>query len=248
MTRHNKKSHERHIAEEAAKLLGWCCTFIDHEQPDFIVHGSQRDRFGLELSQIFTGPRDRKGSITKGTEAATRRTLDQLRAEYECATGIPLVVQFVGQLSDTNLKAVLPALLGLNLEHQKPGSWTHTSLDDGRTSLALHICRAIPGHARWYSINDRVGWVDPNPQPRIQYALNTKARKLPIYRHRSGLPDQRLLIYCDATVNSGKTRIMSSLNISPAGFNAVYFFTYPDTVTRLFGESTLVPPIPPKRT
>ena len=233
MTQQSQKTHEKHIATEAARLLGWRCTLVDYERPDFIVVTNRSSRFGLELCQIFAGPQGRKGAARKDREMATQRRIDDVRSQYEQQTSIPLVVQFVGDMSDANLNALVPTLLTLNLSDVQPGTWTRVSLDRGPASLMLHICRAIPGHARWYSIDDRVGWVDPSPQPHIQDAVDAKATRLSTYRDRTGLADQRLLIYCDATMNSGKLRTMSAFHIRPAGFNAVYFFTYPETAAVL---------------
>ena len=233
MTRQTQKTHEKHIATEAARLLSWRCTLVENEQPDFIIVTHRGNRFGLELSQLFAGPQNRKGSKRKINEMATQRRIDEIKSQYERQTGIALAVQLVGDMSDASMNAIVPTLITLNLLDQQPGSRTRVTLDCGPAQLSLHIRRTIPGHARWYSINDRVGWVDRSPQLRIQDSINAKASSLPSYRERTGISDQRLLIYCDATTNSGKMRAVSALQIDPAGFNAIYFCTYPETATVL---------------
>lgn len=47
------------------------------------------------------------------------------------------------------------------------------------------------------------------------------------YRKRTGLADQRLLVFCDATMSSGTLRVDSTLAVGPAGFDAFYFIEYP---------------------
>ena len=69
------------------------------------------------------------------------------------------------------------------------------------------------------------GWVDQNPSPQLQEAVDAKARRLTDYRKRNELADQRLLIWCDATMNGGKLRAVTELGVDPAGFKAVFFFT-----------------------
>ena len=229
-----KKARERYMALEAAKLLARQWVLSDHEAPDFIVT-EDGERFGLELCEVFSGRETRKGSARKDQEVRVQRCIDRLRKQDEAETGTPLSVRLVGCLSHENLKGLVPALLALDLASERQDHLTRFSLDESEASLSVHVCRALPGHARWFSVNDRVGWVDRNPTPRIQAAVDAKAAHLARYRARTGLPEQRLLLFCDATTNSGKLRVGSGVEIDPSGLDAVYFFTYPDAVTVLAG-------------
>ena len=195
-----KKARERYMALEAAKLLARQWVLSDHEAPDFIVT-EDGERFGLELCEVFSGRETRKGSARKDQEVRVQRCIDRLRKQYEAETGTPLSVRLVGCLSHENLKGLVPGLLALDLASERQGHLTRFSLDQSEASLSVHVCRALPGHARWFSVNDRVGWVDRNPTPRIQAAVDAKAAHLARYRARTGLPEQRLLLFCDATTN-----------------------------------------------
>jgi hypothetical protein len=83
MTRPSKKARERFMALEAAKSLGKAWTFSDErEHPDFIVTDGV-EQFGLEVSEIFIGPRGNAGSTMKQQESYTQQTMNKLRRQYE---------------------------------------------------------------------------------------------------------------------------------------------------------------------
>ena len=91
MTIPSKKKRERFFVEAAAKLMNKTWSLgPDREHPDFLVtEGAQQ--FGLEVSEIFTGRRDRAGSAMKEKESKAQRAVDALRREYEAITNIPLI-------------------------------------------------------------------------------------------------------------------------------------------------------------
>ena len=86
-----KKQHERFFVEEVAKLLGetWALG-PDRESPDFIVTEGKK-KFGLEVSEVFTGPQNQAGAKMKEKESKTQKDINTLRAEYEKITKIPFV-------------------------------------------------------------------------------------------------------------------------------------------------------------
>ena len=232
-----KKARERHIALEAAKHLRVHWVLSDHEAPDFIVT-EDRQSFGLELTEVFSGHSSRRGSHQKSREVRVQRCIDRLKGKYETETGTPLSVQLVGHLSHENLNRLVPRLIAMDLAGKPQGYRTQFSLDQSEASLSVHVRRAPHGHARWRSVNDEVGWTVLIPTEQIQVAVHDKVLQVADYRKRTDLSDQRLLVFCNAIMNSGKLRITSDGAIDPAGFDAIYFFKYPDAATVIVSNST----------
>jgi hypothetical protein len=81
-------------------------------------------------------------------------------------------------------------------------------------------------------VNNRVGFVDRNPRKIIADAIETKARELPRYKDAAG-PDIRLLLVADRIYNSGKLILEERVAFDFHGFQAVYFFPYPESVAIL---------------
>jgi hypothetical protein len=111
VTRPLKKRLERFFVEEAAKSLrkAWGIG-PDREHPDFLVtEGTQQ--FGLEVAEIFNGPRRRAGSAMKEMESNIQRSVGVLRNEYEAVSNnIPLSVKFLGNIKAATIATVIPAL------------------------------------------------------------------------------------------------------------------------------------------
>ena len=216
------------MAEQAAESLGRQWTLYDREAPDFVVVDGAT-RFGLELCRVFAGPQGRKGAATKAAEALTQRRIDACRQQYELATAAtPLAVRLVGCLCDVHLAGVVPALLALNLHERTPGHSACIQLFECGAQLSIHVRRSIAGHASWQSVNDRGGWVNRNPVASVQKAVHNKALSLSTFRKRTRVPDQRILVYCDATMNSGRLRLDPGTQVDLAGFDVIYFFPYPE--------------------
>ena len=91
----------------------------------------------------------------------------------------------------------------------------------------MHITKAF--QADWLSVNDRVGWMDRNPMPRISAKVKSKSRDLQRYRDAAG-SDIRLLVVANLIHNSGKLRLEGQASLDKAGFEAIYFFPYPEAV------------------
>src|ERR1700730_402683 len=223
-----KKKRERFFAEEAAKLMGKTWNLgPDREHPDFLVtEGAQQ--FGLEVSEIFTGRQDRAGSAMKEKESKAQRSVDALRREYEAVTNIPLIVKLVGDVCAENLALVVPALVAEDLASRLVAYQAKIDLNTGlRAGLRLYVTRAL--RPNWFSMKDRVGFVDRNPMPRIAVEVKKKSEKLPQYRQAAG-SDIRLLIVADHINNSGKLMLDEQVSLDLMGFQAVYFFPYPEAV------------------
>jgi hypothetical protein len=232
MTRRSQKDEERFFAERAAEALheSWC--LLSGETPDFIVKADQLS-FGLEVSQVVTGPRGVFGSLMMMNEGHIRRTIDKLRREYETHEGITLNVGFSGN-SFGDLSRIVPALIEADFGSREIGDQVAVSVGQG---LHAWVMRAF--HPEWYRLEDRVGLVDQDPATRLQETIHEKAGKLPMYQAAAG-KDVRLLLVANRLRNSGKMilRDISSMNL--AGFSAVYFYSYPDSIVVLEEDAGIV--------
>jgi hypothetical protein len=223
-----KKRTERFFVERAAELLGksWYLG-PDRESPDFIVTEGEQ-QFGLEVCDIFTGAQVEAGSCMKRKESETQRAVNAIRRKYESKRDIPLIVKFVGDMSDENMAAVLPALDAMNLSTTAIGYHDVIEVDEGKANLRVHVTRAP--RADWYSVNDRVGWLDRNPLDQIVAEIEKKSEKLPRYRESTSLNDIRLLVVANRIMNSGKLSLQGSPALDTRGFQTVYFLSYPESI------------------
>jgi hypothetical protein len=134
---------------------------------------------------------------------------------------------------------VVPALVSQDLPSKPTGyHFVHdTSVaHPARSRLRVHVTKAL--RPDWYSVNDRVGFVDRNPHQIIAAAIEKKANELTRYKAEAG-SDVRLLLVAEGISNSGKLRLESRVDFDLHGFKAVYFFPYPEAVIILnnAGES-----------
>jgi hypothetical protein len=230
MTRLVKKQRERFLVEEVARCLGTVWDLgPDREHPDFMVtEGNQRS--GLEVCEIFTGAQSVRGAAMKARESNTQHKVDALRHAYEAAENIPLTVKFVGNMIDETLALVVSELLTRALSSKPVG---HREVLDWGNGLRVRITKGL--RQDWYSVNDRVGWVDRDAAPRIFDAIAKKAQELSRYRQSAGA-DVRLLIVADRLRNSGKLLLEQRVSLNLDGFRVVYFYSRPESVV-IFGET-----------
>lgn len=118
-------------------------------------------------------------------------------------------------------------LIELDLASKPVG---HRAVVDSKLGLRVHVTKHL--RSEWYSLNDRVGWVDRNPQKIIADAIEAKGKKLQRYQAAAGT-DIRLLLVADAIHNSGKMRLQEGHAFDLHGFEAVYLFLYPEGVIAL---------------
>ena len=158
MTRQFQKDREQFFAEHAARSLGKAWRFDQSiERPDFIVSEAGH-RFGLEVTGVFMGLQASGGSLMKAREFKTQKVVNAMRRAYEAAADVPLHVRFVGIMDAGNMAKVLPALLAEDFP-SKPVAY-QTVIDTG-SGLRVHVTTGF--RPNWYSVNDRVGFVERNP-------------------------------------------------------------------------------------
>jgi hypothetical protein len=229
-----KKNRERFFADLAGKQLNKTWNLgPDREAPDFLVTEGT-NQFGLELSEIFTGPQNpRAGSAMKTNESHMAKTVDALRHEYEAIANVSLQVHLVGNVCPENLALVVAALVAEDFA-SKPVAYRAKLVPNTglRAGLSIHVVKAL--RPNWFSVNDRVGWVDHDPMPRITAAITEKSKKLLQYQQAVGT-DIRLLVFADHINNSGKLSLDEQAPLSLQGFQAVYFLSYPHNIV-VFGD------------
>jgi hypothetical protein len=231
VTRTSKKTFERVFVDHAARLLGrsWITGDVDREEPDFIVSEGNW-QFGLEVTQIFVGAKEvGGGSFAKWTESANQRAMNELRKQYEASTGgIVLDVQ-INNLNNADVAPIVRALIAEDFASKPDFHRFCIDLGDG---LIVHARKG--GRGDWISLGDRVGWVTRDSSSIISERVSQKALKLPAYQAAVG-NDVRLLVVADRIMNSGKLDLEGSHDLELHGFRAVYFCSYPETVTT-FGD------------
>lgn len=235
MTRTSKKIQETALALEAAERLGkhWRIDEVG-ESPDLLVR-EDGQRFGLEVTEIHAGRVDkRRGSEIKMGESVIDGVLDALRRDYEAVAGVPLKIEFLGDLALDNQRWVLSQLIACDFPNRKIGDPVELDNDAllplGEEQHRLRVWARRAFRPQWTSVDTTVGFVDFNPMPRITEAVTVKARNIAAYRARAG-HDVRLLIVADRRRNSGKLALRQNEGLDLRGFSAVYFYSRPESVT-----------------
>ncbi len=164
----------------------------------------------------------------KKEESITQNSVNSLKRQYEKITpNTPLRVQFVGDMCVANMDTVIPALLSEDFQSKPSG---HRVVLDCGSGLSVHVARAV--RPDWYSVNNRVGFVERNSREIIETAIKKKAKELRRYKDAAG-PDIRLLLVADRDANSGKLILEERGVFDFHGFKAVYFLSYPESVVVL---------------
>ena len=227
MPRQLKKHKEQSEAYQASWKLGEEWQLEDRESPDFLVTSAGRC-FGLEVTSCHIGPKTRKGSAERAKESSNHQGLTEIRARYEAAGGVGLNLRYRGQVSANAADELLLALLNTGFE-------TRTLFDPPERldlSDAMVYVHATP-NVSWLILNDRAGWVSQDGSF-LQREIDLKAKKLPTYRQ--AFDDIRLLVVADRIYNSGKLQLQDGFRPLLRGFDAVYFFSYPSSVSAFYAS------------
>ena len=249
MTRGIQKQDELRFAEEAARLMDMPWQFESRDEtvggPDFIVYEGKK-AFGLEVHEIFSGNVSSKyGSRRKQHQAETQKLIDEIRRRYEeVEKDGPLSVRFFGTLDGTDIAMVVNALLNISLQEKSSPQYNELELPQNSRHLKI-LFRSLPdGWPRdrlirpdWFSVMDSAGWVEKSTR-KILDAVATKSAIITQYRRNIaaqlnlGDPDDadiRLLIVADRMWNYGQIAEPSGKLVGNLhGFNAVYFFPFPE--------------------
>ncbi len=222
------KVQERIFAETAARLLGGCWRIFDiSEPPDFEIHaGSQI--FGLEVTQIFENSAPMGGSPMKKDESKHSMLIGKLANEYYARGGVPVSAQFMGLPNNIQIDRLIDKMV--NDAPTDLGSHKTTRFENIRVSMTP-APPLPPNYSRWTYIHDRVGMVRQIISSDIQKAINSKQRKLPLYKQK--FSDIILLIVADCVLNSGKLKLNSQIQIDSSGFHSVYFLSYPESIHQI---------------
>lgn len=225
MSRQLKKHKEHSEAFQASLKLGEEWKLEHREAPDFIVT-SAGYRFGLEVTGCHVGPKTRKGSLERAKESANHKWLSEIRRRYEAGGRVGLHVRYRGEVSAMAAEELLQCLIDGRFETKSP---LDPLVKLKLTSGTAYVHRTP--NVYWMMLDDRVGWISHDGSF-LQREIDLKAQKLPKYREVCD--DVRLLVVADRIYNSGKLQLEDGFRPDLHGFNAVYFFSYPNSVTAFY--------------
>lgn len=220
----NQKRVEHSNAFQASLKLGEEWHLEEREAPDFLVT-TATGMFGLEVTDCHIGARTRGGSKARAAESANARWLKNVREEYERQGGVGLHLRYFGEASEAARLRLLAALGSTVFEDTYDSPPREFSILGGRAWASK------APHTVWTMVSDRVGWVS-HDGAYLQREIDAKAEKLTKYREICS--DIRLLVVADRIHNSGKLELDDDFIPNLRGFDAVYFFSYPISVTAFY--------------
>lgn len=222
MARQLKKHKEQSEAFQASLKLGEEWELESHESPDFLVT-SAGHRFGLEITECHIGPKGNKGATARAKESTNHNWLTEIRRRYEYAGGVGLNLRYRGQVGPIAAEELLQALHNARFETHKPvDRFDRLDLTNGKA----YVFRTL--NAYWMMLDDRSGRVSHDGSF-LQREIDVKAKKL--LKYREVCADIRLLVVANRIYNSGKLELQDGFRPKLRGFDAVYFFSYPSSVT-----------------
>jgi len=227
MPRQLKKHKEQSEAFQASLKLGEEWTLEPRESPDFIVTSAEQ-RFGLEVTDAYIGPKTKKGAVERAKESANHKWLTAIRRRYEAAGGVGLHVRYHGAVDKAAADELLQALLDARLETVSQ----FARLDRFELTHGKAYVHTTP-NVYWMMLDDRVGWVSQDGGY-LQREIDLKAKKLAKYR--AVCADIRLLVVANRIYNSGKLQLEDDFRPDLRGFDAVYFFSYPSSLTAFYAS------------
>ena len=218
------KSQERFFVYRAARALGVRWDILEErESPDFLIRaGSQT--FGLEVTEVFNGPTGKKGSKLKEAESANQRTIDTYRELYAEKGGPPLSVKILGEPDDHTMDNLVETLLSQDFASMRLCEQIKLQISD---QVKVYVTTTL--RHDWHLVDDRVGWVNQNPNRIIQNSVSKKSESLKAYENAVG-PYIRLLLVANRTHASGMLKADEKTAVDTHGFQAVYFLSYPTDV------------------
>lgn len=224
--RQPKKRGERAYAEHAAHKLGeaWIFDETERESPDFLV-SCAGTRFGLEVSECYVGETTNAGSRMRRAEAANDKWLFAIREKFETLDRTPLRVRYHGDATPEAQAHILHALRSAHFESSGEFANLWCPIGDGW----LHAFKS--NASSWTFANNRGGSFCRDGDI-LQKRIEHKSAKLPKYR--LACENVRLLLVSCHPYNSGKLELPDGFRPDLLGFDAVYFFAYPTSVTPFY--------------
>nr|WP_298690161.1 hypothetical protein [uncultured Dongia sp.] len=225
-----QKATERRHVLETAKRLGRSWEILEEgESPDFIIRDGAH-RFGLEVTEMFSGAIGRNGSILQREVSNVQRRIDDAQAEFELQEASKLTVKFVGDVSKAGLKLAVAELLQIGFAGKAEGHLEELRIevpDLNGGLLKVSARKAKPAH--WFDVASRIGWVNRTPARRLRATVVAKAKKFTRYQQRAG-QDIRLLIVADQFQSSGKFQYENAQFLRTKPFTYVYWLSIPEVL------------------
>ncbi|MGR3517776.1 hypothetical protein [Sulfitobacter pontiacus] len=222
--RERQKRSELSIALQAAHFLGEVWELLPREQPDFLV-SSATGSFGLEITECQVGAKGKGGSKLREKESFNENWLKCIRLQFEKKTKTRIIVRYSGEVSQTAGDELLQELLSADFNSREQFKEISLNLTHGKAWASRSRASS------WTNLDDRVGWVS-NDMTFFQREIDKKARKLD--RYRDACSDIRLLVVADRIYNSGKLSLPEGYRPDLLGFDAVYFFSYPEQINSFY--------------
>ena len=248
MTRGIQKQDELRFSREAARLMDLRWKFVARDEsdggPDFIVYEGTR-AFWLEVHEIFSGEMSpKKGSRSKQIQAETQKRINEIRRRYEeMEQNVTLYAKFLGTLKNFDMALVVNALVSMGLRETNFPHCEELELRHKLSQLKIFVRRLPDGWPRdrlsrpdWFGVMDSVGWVEQGTR-KILDAVTTKSEKIGQYRRNIAAhlnlgdledTDVRLLVVADRMWSYGQIAPGAELMGNLQGFDAVYFFPFPE--------------------
>lgn len=226
-----QKAAERRHVLETARRLGRAWEILEEgESPDFIIRDGLH-RFGLEVTEMFSGPMGRKGSTLQREASEIQRRVDEARAEFEASDPSKLNVKFVGDVSKAGLKLAVAELLKIEFGRKIEGHLEELKIEvPGLSGGLLRVYARKAKHGHWFDVAGRIGWVNRMPATRLKETVISKAQKFERYQQRAGR-DIRLLIVADQFQGSGKFQHENARFLRTKPFAFVYWLSIPEALT-----------------
>jgi hypothetical protein len=225
-----KAAERRHVLETARRLGRRWEILEEGESPDFIIRDGLH-RFGLEVTEMFSGAMSRKGSTLQRAASDVQRRVDEVRAEFEASDPTKLSVKFVGDVSKAGLDLAVAELLKVGFGNKVEGHLEELKIEvPGLSGGLLRVYARKARHSHWFDVASRIGWVNRTPVTRLRETVIAKAQKFARYQQRAGR-DVRLLIVADQFQGSGKFQHENAHFLRTKPFSFVYWLSIPEALT-----------------
>lgn len=237
MSNDQQKKSEIAVAELAAIIVQEPWVLSPDEEPDFIV-STPDERFGLELTQCFSGDFKRGGSVDRKDAAFRQKKLNEIRAR--CLIKFPEIehwnLQYLFKWNDDVETHIVNAIEQAQADQDKQVGYPIFPEEQGDALPPFIFIQKCPNFvigAPWTIGADHAPHVVTSDVP-LQKAINDKKEKVPAYRKKSN--DIRLLVYA-SPFNAAENVSLREVELpNLCGFDKVYFMHIPNYVVEFSSE------------